>query len=382
MKLLAHFSTAAATILFWSCPASSGPTTTAEAAKKLIQDEDGECNDAGQLLEVLVGLKTRIDHHELFRIYTSYSSPSLKDHERKQLHEDKIAIQRKAIAHVEPCLESFRSAIEDHNNNGGGQVDGLLELVPVSKDGRRFRLTGTARDFASFLDKRPRNDGEDNGESEKNGRFQISKATHKFPESLEECIGLVGAFRRNDDRNDGIIANNKTRLLKPAYQTTVEANGTCVTPNSFFSDYVEKFPLFGPFLQADAATIRNIYGVPAVEGDCYNPRISAVFQYNQQISPDDLACYAQINDLPESTVEFMVPSDKQNSDNGRCSLPLCICPPLWLSQYYSSKGPTCAEGNLDVMMLAGMSGGSKIMSFSYFNENEKTSEALMESYGK
>merc|ERR1740139_1466149 len=147
-----------------------------------------------------------------------------------------------------------------------------------------------------------------------------------------------------------------------------------MTPNSLFEKHIAKFPLFSSVLlgksfpQADASKIRKMYGVPKVSGTCHHPRASAVWEYNEYISPDDLACYTQYNDLPNSIVE-----QKSNRGTAICQYPDCICPVgsptpkilrTGIDDIEYSIG--CGEANLDVQMLSATSQGTKIMTFSYF----------------
>jgi hypothetical protein len=89
--------------------------------------------DGDAQLQILVGLETRLDHNEMNRIF---STPNHHRH----LKADKVALAAKAKAHIGTCLQLYHSSIDDHNksnDDGGG-----LELIPFSKDGSRFYLTG------------------------------------------------------------------------------------------------------------------------------------------------------------------------------------------------------------------------------------------------
>jgi len=371
-------------ILLWSCAAAT--TISVGSSTNLVaEDHDG----AGQLLEVFVGLQTRMDHDEMHRIHASYlSSPN--DQERERLDTDKQVMLYKAKAHIQPCLESFRYSIEDHNNNNGdGTEGGRLQLIPYSKDGSRFHLTGSAKDFAMFLEKRDSTDNK--GTVDGKGPFDVSADSYRFPESLAECIGFVGTFHRrrnidkyrNHDGNQDDTATKNGNIMLASTPLPSTVTGTCVTPNSFFDQFIEKF---GPSRAANATTIRNIYGVPPVGGKCYHPRVSAVFEANSHISVDDLTCYSQYNDLPADPMVQFMHLNEQNTESiypydGHCGYDnQCICPPSGNYKVPNTGGTgqfDCVEGNLDVQMLLAMSGASEIMSFSYFADGLYGYELMM-----
>jgi hypothetical protein len=95
-------------------------------------------------LQLVVGLETRLDHSEMNRIF---STPNHHCH----LKADKVALAEKAKAHIGKCLQLYHLSIDDHNKSGKG--GGGLELIPLAKDGSRFYLAGSLKDFAMYLKK-------------------------------------------------------------------------------------------------------------------------------------------------------------------------------------------------------------------------------------
>jgi len=357
-------------LILWSCIAAA-PKSSKATTNTAVKDDNG----AGQLLKVFIALQTRLDHDEVERIHSSFAS-SPKDHEWEQLKADKEAVLLQAKAHVEPCLQSFQSFIKEHNNNNGDdKKGGHVELIPFSKDGSQFYLTGSAKNFAMFLEKR--NDGDNDGKAE----FDISTATYKFPDILAQCIGVVGTFHRrnlSDDKEDDTTNINKKRKL--ASDESAALLGSCFTPNSSFDKFMNKFPLWKQgktnYPQSSASTIRDIYGVPEVSGKCYNPRDSAVFEYDSGISIDDLACYTQYNNLPDTTI---TPVDIDGSNKiAVVQYPQGFCPPAYST---NAKGVKCNEGNLDVQMLSAMSGGTNIHAFTFFDGVINDLEEMMKALG-
>ena len=334
---------------------------TAPAAGKLLAKD--------VQLELFIGLETRLDHSEMNRIFSSANHSHLKA--------DKEALLKNAKAHVAPCLDLFRSSIEEHNNEGNGGGGGQLELVPFAKDGSRFHLTGTVKDFVTYLEKQEEGffisfdetSNNKGGQVEIFAKYEDGRSAKNLPRTLDECTGFVGNFRRRQVES-GV---NVERKLKSSDGKSKSKDfvGNCLSSNSYFERYLEEYksnievdgiPL------ARAETIRNIYGVPTLDGTCYNPRDSAIFEFGQLIDVEDVACYNQFNGLQETPIEAPEGSVEVN---GICQNPDCSCPAsntvaIANGDFYSDGGGTCAEAILDVQMLAAVSGGTKIKSFSYF----------------
>lgn len=309
------------------------------------------CSVQGKILEgnvqlqLLVGIETRLDHTEMNRIF---SNPS-----HHQEHKaDKVALLKKAKAHVGECVELFQSSIDHHNNKITTRKE-RLELLSFSKDGSRFYITGSVEDFTLYFKKTDTdNEDEDNDNvlisfdetTTKQNEFEImgkydhdGRTATTFSSELEECIGLRSFHRRTfnlnaDNRNaDQIEIGNdgyESRMLKPISTNNDPSpprppttppppalSGSCPYTN----DAIESFLVVNPISQnnfyaipgqiqelippANASLIRNIYGVPTVDGTCYNPRDSAVFEAGQYIGIDEFACYNQVNGLQNTLVQ-------------------------------------------------------------------------------
>lgn len=347
-------------------------------------------------LQLLVGLETRLDHSEMNRIF---STPNHHRH----LKADKMALAAKAKAHFSMCLQLYRSSLDDHNQNsntGPSEVKGI-ELIPLAKDGSRFYLAGSAKDFALYLNKSGTNEGFFISFEEKlNGKNQVTimakyedgRSAKKFSEELTECTGFIGAFRRraSPKRSTG----STSRVLEPELPQNQDSSSICpfFPPTLSYLEYTrnnkvtqQTVPVndwYDPIEPASPETIRAMYGVPTIDNTCerpqYFPRVAAVFEYGQVIGTDDLACYTKLNNLQDTTVTSVdvgAGDFGMNASNGLCTLPGCLCP---------TQGVTnCYEGNLDVQMIAAMSGVTDITAFSYsYNSNSTVTEleSTIESY--
>ena len=321
-------------------------------------------------LQLLVGLETRLDHSEMNRIF---STPN----RHRQLKADTMALAEKAKAHFSMCLQMYRSSLDDHNksnDDGGG-----LELIPFSKDGSRFYLTGSVNDFTSYL---KNNGGDDVGffisfeettDKQKQvtiaAKYEDGQSAKKFSKELAECNGFVGTFHRRNRKVDQV------EISKNAYDEKESRKLNPTTPNNAISAVCPSIyngtenPEINPdFPAASAGIIRNIYGVPTLDGACYSPRDSAVFQeLGESIGANDLACYNQNFDLQNTMVKPVLIENSplaewpSNTPNGICQLPDCVC----ANGVYAEGGVSCGEANLDVQMLSAMSGGTTIRSISY-----------------
>ena len=329
-------------------------------------------------LQLLVGLETRLDHSEMNRIF---STPN----RHRQLKADTMALAEKAKAHFSMCLQMYRSSLDDHNksnDDGGG-----LELIPLAKDGSRFYLAGSAKDFALYLNKGGTNEGFFISFEEKlNGKNQVTimakyedgRSAKKFSEELTECTGFIGAFRRRASPKRSTSSNSRV-LVEPELPQNQDSSSICpfFPPTLSYLQYtqeknvtqqktpVEEFE--NPFEPASPETIRAMYGVPTIDNTCerpqYFPRVAAVFESGQVIGTDDLACYTKLNNLQDTTVTSVDVGAVDfgiNAPNGLCTLPDCLCPTQFVN-------PVCVEANLDVQMIAAMSGVTDITTFSYNN---------------
>ena len=333
--------------------------TTPAAGKLLAKDVQ---------LELFIGLETRLDHSEMNRIFSSANHSHLKA--------DKEALLKNAKAHVGPCLDLFRSSIEEHNNEGNGGGGGQLELVPFAKDGSRFHLTGTVKDFVTYLEKQEEgffisfNETSNNkgGQVEIFAKYEDGRSAKNLPRTLDECTGFVGNFRRRQVES-GVNVERKLKSSDGKLKSK-DFVGNCLSSNRYFERYLEEY-----YIEVDgiplarAETIRNIYGVPTLDGTCYNPRDSAIFELDQLLDVDDVACYNQFNGLQETPIEAPEGSIEVN---GICQNPDCSCSAINTFTItdergvFNTGGDDCAEAVLDVQMLAAVSGGTKIKSFSYF----------------
>jgi hypothetical protein len=216
--------------------------------------------DGDAQLQILVGLETRLDHNEMNRIF---STPNHHRH----LKADKVALAAKAKAHIGTCLQLYHSSIDDHNksnDDGGG-----LELIPFSKDGSRFYLTGSVNDFTSYL---KNNGGDDVGffvsfkettDKQKQvtiaAKYEDGQSARKFSKELAECNGFVGTFHRRNRKVDQVeISKNaydekESRKLNP---TTPDNAISAVCPSNYNGTRVVGFP---DFPVASAGIIRNIW---------------------------------------------------------------------------------------------------------------------------
>jgi hypothetical protein len=352
-------------------------------AKTLLEDAQ---------LQLLVGLETRLDHSEMNRIFSTPNHHHLKA--------DKAALAEKAKAHIGTCLKLYHLSIDDHNksnNDGGG-----LELIPLAKDGSRFYLAGSVKDFALYLKKGGGGGGSDDGgffisfdeetsNNKKQGtitaKYEDGQSAKKFSQELTECTGFVGTFhRRRSYRNNRNVNtessrnsfDSNSRMLNPR-PSIEECSSTCpyytpVGAKLNLDYYVENPHLVQSFLDINPATagdIRAIYGVPFIDNACeraqYKPRDSAVFEFGQVIGTDDLACYNEFFDLQDTTVTSIDVGAGNFSDrlshgdsapNGICELPDCVCPSF----------NECGEANLDVQLIAAMSAGTNIKAFNYASD--------------
>jgi len=221
-------------------------------------------------LELFIGLETRLDHSKMNRIFSSANHSHLKA--------DKEALLKNAKAHVDPCLDLFRSSIEEHNKEGGnGGGGGQLELIPFAKDGSRFHLTGTVKDFATYLEKQE--EGFfitfDETTSNKRGhrveifaKYEDGRSAKNLPKTLDECTGFIGNFRHRQVES-GVNVERKLkssdRKLNPKSKEFV---GNCLSSNNYFERYIEEYVTEADGIPlAGAETIRNIYGVPTLDGN-------------------------------------------------------------------------------------------------------------------
>ena len=343
-------------------------------------------------LQLLVGLETRLDHSEMNRIF---STPNHHRH----LKADKVALAAKAKAHFSMCLQLYHSSIDDHNksnDDGGG-----LDLIPLAKDGSRFYLAGSAKDFALYLNKGGTNEGffisfeeKLNGHNQATimANYEDGRSAKKFSEELTECTGFIGAFRRRAIPEQS--TSSYSRVLEPKLTQNQDSSSICpfFPPTLSYLQYTQeknvaqlKVPVVdfvNPFEPASPETIRAMYGVPTIDNTCerpqYFPRVAAVFESGQVIGTDDLACYTKLNNLQDTTVTSVDVGAGDfgiNATNGLCTLPDCLCPT-------ESSNPVCQEANLDVQMIAAVSGVTDITAFS-LNSTESSngiSIKLNESY--
>ena len=343
-------------------------------------------------LQLLIGLETRLDHIEMNRIF------STPNHHR-DLKADKAALAEKAKAHIGTCLQLYHASIDDHNDadgddgGGGGRGRGL-ELIPLAKDGSRFYLAGSVKDFALYLKKGGNNGGlfisfdqETSNKKTITAKYEDGQSAKKFTQELTECTGFIGTFhrRRSSQNNINVSAeaNNNSfdsnkRMLNPKPSSSEESASTCpfYTPIGAKLNreyYVENPKLvLNNYENIEPATpdvIRAIYGVPKIDNTCeraqYKPRDSAVFEDGYVIGTDDLACYNEFFDLQDTTVTAIdvgagdfsdVLPDGYSAPNGICEYPDCVC----------DLG-ACTEANIDVQLIAAMSAGTNIKAFNYDN---------------
>ena len=328
-------------------------------------------------LQLLVGLETRLDHSEMNRIFSTNS------HHHRRLKADKVALAEKATNHFGMCLQMYRSSLDDHNKNSNSDVKGI-DLIPLAKDGSRFYLAGSAKDFSLYLNKGGTNEGFFISFEEKlNGKNQATimanyedgRSAKKFSEELTECTGFIGAFRRRAIPKQ--ITSSNSRVLEPELTQNQDSSSICpfFPPTLSYLQYTQeknvtqlKTPVnifVNPFEPASPETIRAMYGVPTIDNTCerpqYFPRVPAVFEQSQVIGTDDLACYTKLNNLQDTivtSVDVGVGDFGMNAPNGLCTLPDCLCP-------IETSNVVCTEANLDVQMIAAMSGVTDITAISY-----------------
>jgi len=99
--------------------------------------------------------------------------------------------------------------------------------------------------------------------------------------------------------------------------------------------------------------------------------LTEIFEAEQLIDVEDVACYNQFNGLQETPI---VAPEGPIEVNGICKKPECSCPALNTFAITDEKGvfnvgSVCDEAMLDVQMLAAVSGGTKIRSLSYFGDD-------------
>ena len=335
--------------------------------------------DGDAQLQILVGLETRLDHNEMNRIF---STPNHHRH----LKADKVALAAKAKAHFSMCLQMYRSSLDDHNKNsntGTSDVKGI-ELIPLAEDGSQFYLAGSAKDFALYLNKGGTNEGffisfeeKLNGHNQATimANYEDGRSAKKFSEELTECTGFIGAFRRRAIPEQS--TSSYSRVLEPKLTQNQDSSSICpfFPPTLSYLQYTQeknvtqlKIPVnyfINPFEPASPETIRAMYGVPTIDNTCerpqYFPRVAAVFEQSQVIGTDDLACYTKLNNLQDTTVTSVDVGAGDfgiNATNGLCTLPDCLCP-------IETLNVVCVEANLDVQMIAAMSGVTDITAFSY-----------------
>jgi hypothetical protein len=266
-------------------------------------------------LQLLVGLETRLDHSEMNRIF---STPN----HRRHLKADKLALAEKAKAHIGTCLQLYHLSIDDHNKSKKG--GGGLEIIPLAKDGSRFYLSGSVKDFVSYFNKGGGNGSffisfketlNENNQFTITANYEDGQTAKKFSEELEECTGFIGTFHRRRNhiidqvvigRNGESENENESRVLQRILSTE-ELSGFCPLSTEAIKKFLEENPSSiekKGFPPANAETIRNMYGVPSLDGTCYKPRDSAVYSAGGNIiGVDDLTCYNQINGLQNTVVE-------------------------------------------------------------------------------
>jgi len=322
--------------------------------------------DGNTQLQLLVGLETRLDHSEMYRIF---STPNHHRH----LKADKVALKEKAEAHFGTCLHLYRSSIDDYNKSSNGGRG--IEIISLAKDSSRFYLAGSAKDFALYLKKSGDNKDDfisfEENLNEKNqvkiiAKYEDGRSAKKFSEELTECTGFLGAFGHrvslnssNDRRLNSISSKNEdSSSTCPYFPPTLSYMLTSPRTNS---EIVMDFRGIEP---ATPDVIRAIYGVPTIDNTCdrpqYLPRDAAVFEAGV-IGTDDLACYNKLNNLQDTTVTSIDVGAGDfgiNAPNGICALPDCVCP-------VEQQNGICVEANLDVQMIAAMSAGTDIKAFNY-----------------
>jgi len=324
--------------------------------------------DGNTQLQLLVGLETRLDHSEMYRIF---STPNHHRH----LKADKVALTEKAEAHFGTCLHLYRSSIDDYNksSNGGRGID----IISLAKDSSRFYLAGSVKDFALYLkksgDKKDDFISFEENLNEKNqvkiiAKYEDGRSAKKFSEELTECTGFLGAFGHrvslnssNNRRLNSISSKNKDSsstcpYFPPTLSYLMYSQERSLRQNSKVVSYFEEIE------PATPDVIRAIYGVPTIDNTCdrpqYLPRDAAVFEQGGVIGTDDLACYNKLNNLQDTTVTSIDVGAGDfgiNATNGICALPDCVC-----------SAQICGtEANLDVQMIAAMSAGTDIKAFNY-----------------
>jgi len=339
---------------------------------------DAKTLDGGVQVQVLVGLQTRLDSSEMNRIF---SSPNHRLH----LRDDKAALAGNAKAHIGACLDLYHSSISDHNknvSNGKG-----LELIPIAKDGSRYFLAGSVNDFISYLKNgRIHNGGlfisfeeitNNRNQAKIVAKYEDGESAKKFSQELEECNGFVGSFHRRHSRIDDSVKTSKNdydvgRMLAPLALND-KFSGTCqLSPTGvkdtkqYYDTNPETVKNYESITGASPEVIRNIYGVPTLDGKCYKPRDSAVFEDGDFIDLNDFACYNEYFGLGRDTVIQPVPISNTSltdgfddflgvTPTGLCELPDCKC----------LNAVDCVEPNLDTQMLSAMNAGTTIRSVNY-----------------
>jgi hypothetical protein len=106
-------------------------------------------------------------------------------------------------------------------------------------------------------------------------------------------------------------------MLRPI-PSNDELSGFCPLSTEAINKYTEENPVGSlGVTAANAEIIRNIFGVPHLDGTCYNPRVSAVYEnVGITIGIDDLTCYNQINGLQNTVVEPVPINNKTISSFG------------------------------------------------------------------
>jgi len=340
---------------------------------------DAKILDGDTQVQVLVGLETRLDSKEMNRIH---SSPNHRLH----LRDDKAALVEKAKAHISTCLDLYHSSIDDHNNNVSNGKG--LEIISIAKDGSRFYLAGSVKDFISYFKNGRDNEGglfvsfeeikNDKNQATVVAKYEDGKSAKKFQQELEECNGFVGTFHRRRSRNDDNVEVSKTGYDDGRMLASLDPNekfpGTCpLSPTSvenlkiYYETNPEEVPNYSNVIAAVPEVIRNIYGVPTLDGKCYRPRDSAVFEEGGIIDLNNFACFNEFYGLNGSVIQPVPISNTILIENfgpdfnapstGLCELPECTC----------SSG-SCIEPNLDVMMLSAMNAGTTIRSINYASD--------------